>query len=62
MTAIQESYLDLSVVHHDHRQAASGLQQRILVVVGTHKGKQGITVKKVGAHVPAKVLLAMLPG
>ena len=44
MTAIQERYLDLSVVHHDHRQAASGLQQRILVVVGTHKGKEGITV------------------
>lgn len=49
MSTIQQRYLDLSWIHHDQRVAASGLQQRIVVVVGTHKGKEGVTVKKVGA-------------
>lgn len=48
-STIQQRYLDLSWFHHDQREAASGLEQRILVLVGTHKGKEGVTVKRVGA-------------
>ena len=48
-TCIQQDYLDLSLIHHSHRQAPSGLQQRVAVMVGKHKGREGTTVKKVGA-------------
>ena len=47
-TCIQQDYLDLSLIHHSHRQAPSGLQQRVAVMVGNHKGRKGTTVKKVG--------------
>jgi hypothetical protein len=57
-SAIQQRYLDLSYIHHDQREAPSGLQQRILVVVGKHKGKEGVTVKKVGAVLRAAAGLA----
>ena len=49
ITSIQQPYLDLSLIHHTQREAPCGLQQRIVVVVGSHKGKAGTTVKKVGA-------------
>ena len=49
ITSIQQPYLDLSLIHHTQREAPCGLQQRIVVVVGRHKGKAGTTVKKVSA-------------
>ena len=49
ITSIQQPYLDLSLIHHTQRAAPCGLQQRIVVVVGRHKGKAGTTVKKVSA-------------
>jgi hypothetical protein len=44
---IQQPYLDLSLIQHTQREASCGLQRRIVVVVGKHKGKAGTTVIKV---------------
>lgn len=48
-TAISERYLELSHIHHRHRKEPTGLQQPILVMVGSSKGKTGVTEKKVGS-------------
>ena len=48
ITAIKETYLELPLIHSCHRVAPSGLNQPILVVLGMHKGKTGVTKKKVG--------------
>lgn len=48
ITAMKETYLELSHIHHRDRVPATALQQRILVVLGTHKGKSGLTIAKVG--------------
>lgn len=45
---IKETYLELSLIDHRRRTPPSGLDQPILVVLGTHKGKTGVTKKKVG--------------
>jgi hypothetical protein len=52
---IQEAYLDLALIPHWQRKAPTGLNQPILVVLGTHKGKTGETKRKVGLG-PGSVL------
>lgn len=46
--AIQETSLQLSLIQHDKRKPPTALGQSIIVLVGTHKGKTGTTVRKVG--------------
>lgn len=45
--AISETYLELPLLHHCRRSPPSGLQQEVLVVLGMHKSRTGITVRKV---------------
>lgn len=49
-TAISETYLRLSHIHHSSRVSPTGLQQPIVVMVGTYKGKAGVTEQKVGSQ------------
>lgn len=48
-TAISETYLWLSHIHHSSRTSPTALQQPIVVMFGTYKGKTGITEQKVGS-------------
>lgn len=47
-TAISETYLELSHIPHHYRKAPKALQQSVVVMYGTYKGKKGKTEKKVG--------------
>jgi hypothetical protein len=47
-TAILETSLELSHIHHRDRMPPSALEQAVLVVLGRHKGKTGTTHQKVG--------------
>lgn len=47
-TAIAEKYLEVPHIDHRQRQAPTGYNQRIVVMVGTCKGQEGATVSKVG--------------
>lgn len=44
---IKQRYLDLPLVQRHKRVAPKALQQRVLVILGNSKGKEGKTVQKV---------------
>ena len=48
-SAISQHYLCLAHIHHTGRVAPEACGQRIVVMVGPHKGVEGVTVSKVGA-------------
>ena len=58
-TALQESSLHLAHIHNDEREPPSGLQQRIVVVLGPLAGQQGTTQSKAGAAAPAAPAAAL---
>lgn len=58
-TAVQQSSLDLAVVHLDNLRQPTALQQRVLVNVGSHRGMQGATKSKVGTMTAAAAAAAM---
>ena len=62
VTAIKETSLDLCIMRHQLRQEASGIGQRILVVSGSWKGMEGVTVRKVSMHARRQACIAPLPG
>lgn len=47
-TMIKCKYLEVPAISPELRQDPTATQQRVLVVVGPHKNKEGATVKKVG--------------
>lgn len=46
-TSIAEAYLELPLVHHANRVPPRRLLEDVVVLLGTHKGKTGVTVRKV---------------
>lgn len=46
-TAIKEQYLALPLISHLHRTPPTALEQPVLVVLGSHRGKTGATVRTV---------------
>ena len=50
-TAVKEAYLYLSYIQHVGRDVPQSAGQRIVVMVGPHKGTKGVTVSKVGTCV-----------
>lgn len=46
---ISEPYLELALVHHSQRVVPTAMKQAVVVVLGTHKGKAGTTIKRVRA-------------
>ena len=49
-TWMKHRYLEVPAIHPDQRQDPTAVQQRVMVVVGPHKNKEGTTVKKVGGR------------
>lgn len=47
-TAVSEAYLGQCHIDHVGRDPPQSAGQRIVVVVGPHRGKEGVTVAKVG--------------
>lgn len=47
-TWIKHRYLEVPAIQPDLRQDPTAVKQRVMVVVGPHKKKEGTTVKKVG--------------
>ncbi|KAL4425972.1 hypothetical protein ABPG75_009988 [Micractinium tetrahymenae] len=54
---IKQTYLELPLVTRHKRVAPKALQQRVLVILGNSKGKEGKTVQKLRPPAPAPVIM-----